>query len=127
MKQTWSQQNWYDEINKIAHAFVQNDQELGELLLDHCNWDSQFDRGLTPQQALDEWIKTLEKTNLFKAFKTRCKRQHDDTWWVWKMTELLFARSQLDNDDEKKREEIEIDVELLIDDIIAQYRKPVEE
>jgi hypothetical protein len=57
-----AQQEWFDEAQKIANDFVQNDTDLGLLMLD-CSqsyWDRCFDDGLTPQQALDKLIKRLQ-------------------------------------------------------------------
>jgi hypothetical protein len=57
-----NQQAWFDEVQKLALTFVQNDNELGELMLDRSPlyWDRCFDDGLTPQQALDRLIKHLQ-------------------------------------------------------------------
>lgn len=57
-------QEWFDETQKITRAFVQDDQELGELMLDRCEryWDRSFEDGLSPQQALDRLISVLQGT-----------------------------------------------------------------
>jgi hypothetical protein len=54
-------QQWINEVQKITCEFVQNDEHLGMLMLDgsHRYWDQCFENGLTPQQALDKFIKQL--------------------------------------------------------------------
>lgn len=56
-----TEQAWFDEAQKIACEFVQNDETLGMLMLDGSShyWDQCFDDGLTPQQALDKLIGRL--------------------------------------------------------------------
>jgi hypothetical protein len=57
---TWDQA-WIDEVQKIVCKFVQNDEDLGMLMLDGSPryWDQCFEDGLTPQQALDRYISRL--------------------------------------------------------------------
>jgi hypothetical protein len=55
---------WSDQIQILVSHFVQNDNELGEMLLDHMPnyWEACFDKGLTPQQAVDDCINNLSVT-----------------------------------------------------------------
>jgi hypothetical protein len=57
-------QAWIDEVQKIVCEFSQNDQDLGELMLDHSAryWDECFEDGLTPQQSLDKLVRRLSGT-----------------------------------------------------------------
>jgi len=57
-----TEQEWFDEAQKIACAFVQNDEELGMLMLDRANhyWEQSYFDGLSPQQALDKLINHLQ-------------------------------------------------------------------
>jgi hypothetical protein len=67
-----TEQAWFDEAQKIACDFVQNDQDLGELMLDHCAWywEECFEEGLTPQQALNDFIDRLSTTpDILRQFK----------------------------------------------------------
>ena len=55
------EQAWFDEAQKIACEFIQDDETLGMLMLDRAQhyWEQCFDDGLTPQQALDRLIALL--------------------------------------------------------------------
>lgn len=64
-------QAWLDKMQEIACDFVQDDDELGELMLDHCEWywEECFEEGLTPQQALEEFIHKLSTAPILQDFK----------------------------------------------------------
>jgi hypothetical protein len=71
-----NEQAWFDETQRIVCEFVQNDNELGELMLDHSPhyWEECFDKGFTPQAALNGFFKILEQSDLlarFKAYQSR--------------------------------------------------------
>jgi len=56
-----TEQEWFDEAQKITCEFVQNDETIGMMMLD-CSthyWEQSFDDGLTPRQALDKLISLL--------------------------------------------------------------------
>lgn len=63
VKETSAEQAWLDEVQKIVCTFVQNDVELGELMLDHSEryWNDCLEKGLTPQEALDRFPKQYRK------------------------------------------------------------------
>jgi hypothetical protein len=75
-------QAWVDEVQEIVCEFVQNDAELGELMLDHCQgyWDKCFYDGLTPRQALNGFIDDLKQTDLLERFKRDQAYNHPDNW-----------------------------------------------
>lgn len=54
-------QQWIDEVQKIVKEFVQNDNELGELMLDRSErfWDECFREGLSPKHSLNRFIARL--------------------------------------------------------------------
>jgi hypothetical protein len=64
-------QAWIDEVQKITCEFVQNDQALGEFMLDHSEWywEECFEEGMTPQQALDDFILKLSTNPALRQFK----------------------------------------------------------
>jgi hypothetical protein len=118
------QQSWVDEVQQIVSTFVQNDHELGELMLDHSEryWDQCFTEGLSPQQAADRFITTLKTSNLLERYKKFKTRNENDFWWVSQMRQRLIALSEIAETDEEGREAQEIEIQLLIDSIVARYR-----
>jgi hypothetical protein len=65
-------QTFFDDVQKIVSVFVQNDEDLGELLLDYSQdyWDDCYDKGLTVQQGLDRFLKQgSEVLAAYKAWK----------------------------------------------------------
>jgi hypothetical protein len=57
-----TEEEWINEANRIALEFVQDDDDLGLMMLDQADsyWFESYDEGLTPQQALDRLIKILK-------------------------------------------------------------------
>ena len=117
-------QVWIDEVQEIVCNFVQNDDDLGELMLDHSEqyWDECFDEGLTPQQALDGFVKILQTSDALEQYKSSKTQNENDGWWVWKIRNIFVKLSKIADDDETTRENYEHELQLLIDEILMRYR-----
>lgn len=117
-------QEWVDEVQRIVSEFVQNDHDLGELMLDRSEyyWEQCFEDGLTPQQALDRCIRSLENGSALKQYKTQKLQVKNDGWWVHKIRTIFVALSKLSDQEESERERYEVELECLIDEIIQRYR-----
>jgi hypothetical protein len=120
------EQAWINEVQKIVGEFVQNDHDLGELMLDHSQpyWDACFYDGLTPQQALDEFLaKHSDRLAIYKRFK---RRRDDDSWWLFRLQALFIKLSTL-NPATRESREVRAEVDALIKAIIARYRRSRDE
>lgn len=69
-------ETWENEVQRIVCDFVQDDEELGTLLLEHSEpyWMRCCAKGWTPQRALDFVVGELQRTGMGETYRTLLAR-----------------------------------------------------
>jgi hypothetical protein len=122
-----SEQVWIDEVQLIVSEFVQNDNDLGKLMLDHSShyWADCFAKGLTPRQALDGYIKRLQTTDMLGRFKASAARQTVHIWFSrqFNMIErLMIILGDLPEHDQANRKKYRAQLIRETNAIVKRYR-----